>query len=89
MRFFIFIFGASVFFTSNIFAIESGTYRCQTPFGATDVVLKKSGRAKAGATKGFWEDYDDEALVIQKNWILEDKGNGIYTFRGTKCKKVK
>ena len=52
-------------------------------------MLKKSGRAKAGATKGFWEDYDDEALVIQKNWILEDKGNGIYTFRGTKCKKVK
>jgi len=36
-----FFVGIFVLYANNVFAIESGTYRCQTPFGPVDVVLKK------------------------------------------------
>ena len=75
--------------TTTSYAIESGTYLCATPFGGVEVFLKDNGRAKVEFSKGFWQDYGDEALVIKKNWSLEDKGNGKYTFRGYNCKKTK
>jgi hypothetical protein len=84
-----FFVGIFVLYANNVFAIESGTYRCQTAFGPVDVVLKGSGRAIAGHTRGFWKNYGDEALVVNNNWILEDKSKGIFTFRGAKCKKIK
>jgi len=71
------------------YAIDSGTYLCATQFGGVEVVLKDSGRAKVEWSNGFWKDYGDEALVINNNWILEDKGNGKYTFRGHNCEKTK
>jgi hypothetical protein len=50
-----FFVGIFVLYANNVFAIESGTYRCQTAFGPVDVVLKGSGRAIAGHTRGFWK----------------------------------
>jgi len=80
-------------FSLNLYAIESGTYRCISAMGLPyKIVLKDSGRAIVDGKRGNWENYGNEALVIREDWILEDRGNGKFIFTPTqyanKCTKL-
>jgi len=73
----------------GLYAIQPGVYRCYTMWGPVDIYLKPTGRAIVEGSRGFWQDYDDEALVIHKNWVLERVKPGVFKFRGATCKLIK
>lgn len=83
--------------SANSYAFESGTYKCSVQgmeMMAITFVLKPNGRAKKtvmGQTeRGNWQDDDDAAIIITKDQVIENTGNGQYVLGGfTPCIKIK
>lgn len=86
------------FFTTSAQAFESGTYECEHSLGTITFVLNDNGRAKqimmGTTTRGNWQDNGNEALIINKDTIIEKIGmkyimpsNGIAP--DNNCKKAK
>ena len=83
------------------YAFESGTYKCKIAGVDVNILLKANGKAKYSSQwvneRGFWNDEDDAALVIKKDWIIEQKADGKFVWPlGTgfvrmeyPCQKVK